>query len=153
MKTLEKNSIRYVPSELEYIYGASWVAHRALTDRTFRSKKELIQTFIHTVDTASLSEKLALLQLQPQLGKMLKSLPILKPHQFEAFMLFNTVYHIKFDFPFIISVKNKTVDQLLTIIEQRLANSPQEEFREALSQLHLIAANRLSAFIKTQSHS
>ncbi|WP_010290019.1 2-oxo-4-hydroxy-4-carboxy-5-ureidoimidazoline decarboxylase [Kurthia massiliensis] len=151
MKTMTKTSIHYAPANFAHIYGASWVAHRALANRAFRSKKELIRTFVHTMDTASLSEKLSLLQMQPQLGELLKTLPTLKTHQFEAFMLFNTVYHIKFDFPFIVSVKHKTVNDLLTIIEQRLSNTPQEEFREALSQLHLIATNRLRESFHTEA--
>lgn len=132
-------------------YDNGLIASRVLAQRPFRSPQHLTQTFIEAVDTLPVAQKKSLLRMQPQLGERLKALPPLKPHQFEKLMLFNTVYHIKFDYPFIIALTNETTDDIAAALEQRLANTPQQEFCEAIVQMHAHAKSRLAQLIETET--
>lgn len=153
MKTFEQIQALNTETFIHYFHNVyddeGVIARLVAMERPFRSTQQLIQAFIETVDTLPIKQKKALLQMQPQLGERLKALPPLKPHQFEKLMLFNTVYHIKFDYPFIISLKNESADEIARLLEARLAHTAQQEFCEAIVQLHTQAKSQLAQLIET----
>ena len=67
------------------------------------------------------------------------------PEEFARFTELNTAYTAKFGFPFIIAVRGMQRADILTAFEQRIHNTPEDEFRAALDQVHRIACLRLSA--------
>ena len=70
------------------------------------------------------------------------------PTEFERFRELNDKYKKKFDFPFILAVKGRTRQQILATFEQRLHNSLEDEFDEALNQIAHIAQLRLGELIQ-----
>lgn len=153
MKTIDDIQTLSTEAFIRYFqnvyYDEGLIARVVAMKRPFRSPQQLVQAFIEAVDTLPIKQKKALLQRQPQLGERLKALPPLKPHQFEKLMLFNTVYHIKFDYPFIISLKNESADEIARLLETRLAHTAQKEFCEAIVQLHTQAKYELAQLIET----
>jgi len=67
------------------------------------------------------------------------------PEEFARFSRLNTQYNAKFGFPFIIAVRGLSRADILKAFEQRIANSPEAEFRTALDQVHRIARLRLES--------
>jgi OHCU decarboxylase len=65
------------------------------------------------------------------------------PAEFEAFQRLNAAYKARFGFPFIIAVRGLTRQDILDRFGERLGNSAEAEFREALDQVHRIARLRL----------
>jgi OHCU decarboxylase len=63
--------------------------------------------------------------------------------EFEAFQNLNKRYKEKFGFPFILAVRGYHRAQILEIFKTRVENDLQDEFDEALSQVHRIALLRL----------
>ncbi len=64
--------------------------------------------------------------------------------EFEAFQTLNAAYKKKFGFPFILAVKGRNRAQILANFKGRVDCDIQEEFNEALAQVHQIALLRLS---------
>ena len=60
------------------------------------------------------------------------------------FTSLNDAYKAKFGFVFIMAVRGRSKDEILAAFEQRLKNSAEEEFREALMQIDRIAELRLT---------
>lgn len=67
------------------------------------------------------------------------------PEQFAEFTALNDRYKGRFGFPFILAVKGHNRSSILDIFRRRVENDPDTEFREALDQVHQIAAYRLQA--------
>lgn len=65
------------------------------------------------------------------------------PDEFRRFKKYNQAYKNKFNFPFIMAVKNSNRHQILAAFERRLPNTIKTERREALDQIHKIALFRL----------
>jgi 2-oxo-4-hydroxy-4-carboxy-5-ureidoimidazoline decarboxylase len=70
------------------------------------------------------------------------------PQEFARFTELNTLYNAKFGFPFIIAVRGLQRADILAAFERRIGNSPQDEFRTALDQVHKIARLRLVALAR-----
>ena len=116
-----------------------------------------------TVDNASDDRKLALLRAHPELAGKAATEGTLTPEstdeqsrarldlcsaqEFEKFHQLNTAYNEKFDFPFIMAVRNSTRTEILKAFEARLQNEREEELVTALEQVHQIARLRLEAFV------
>lgn len=64
--------------------------------------------------------------------------------EFKRFQEYNQAYKDKFNFPFIMAVKNSDRHQILESFAQRLPNTAEAEFRQALDQIHKIAGFRLA---------
>lgn len=115
-----------------------------------------------TVDNASDDRKLALLLAHPELaGKAATEgtltpestdeqsrarLDMCTPEELKKFHQLNSAYNEKFEFPFIMAVRNSTRTEVLHAFEIRLQNERQEELTTALEQVHQIAVLRLEAF-------
>jgi len=65
--------------------------------------------------------------------------------EFARFTALNARYGAKFGFPFIIAVRGLQRAEILSAFERRIGNSPEQEFRTALDEVHKIARLRLSA--------
>lgn len=67
------------------------------------------------------------------------------PEEFARFTVLNEAYKDKFGFIFIMAVKGSNRHQILAAFEERLHNSPDEEFDRALAEINKIALFRLQA--------
>ncbi len=65
--------------------------------------------------------------------------------EYRQFQSLNAAYRAKFDFPFIMAVRNSTRAEILTAFANRIENDYDEEFETALLEIHKIAALRLAA--------
>ena len=65
------------------------------------------------------------------------------PDEFSRFTQLNQAYKTKFGFPFIKAVKGSDRHQILAAFEQRINNSPEQEFAQALVEINKIAGFRL----------
>lgn len=65
--------------------------------------------------------------------------------EFARFTELNDAYKAKFGFPFIMAVKGSNRHQILAAFEERIHNSPEQEFARALAEINKIALFRLQA--------
>ena len=65
--------------------------------------------------------------------------------EFERFQSLNAAYKDKFDFPFVMAVRDSTRAQILDAFERRLGNDYDEEFETAIAEIHKIARLRIEA--------
>ncbi len=65
--------------------------------------------------------------------------------EFARFTELNTAYKDKFKFPFIMAVKGSNRHQILAAFEERIHNSPEQEFARALAEINNIALFRLQS--------
>lgn len=63
--------------------------------------------------------------------------------EFQRFTELNAAYKDKFRFPFIMAVKGSNRHQILAAFEERIHNSPEQEFTRALAEINNIALFRL----------
>jgi len=121
------------------------------------------------VDDATDDRKLALLRAHPELaGKAATEgtltaestdeqsrarLDLCTPEEFKKFHQLNSAYNEKFEFPFIMAVRNSTRAEILKAFETRLQNERQQELVTALEQVHQIAQLRLEAFVLAEHSS
>ena len=87
---------------------------------------------------------MAMASVQEQAGI---GLDRLTPEEYDRFLSLNQAYRNKFDFPFIIAVKNHTKDSILAAFEQRLQNSSDLERNQALAEIFQIAKFRLATMV------
>jgi 2-oxo-4-hydroxy-4-carboxy-5-ureidoimidazoline decarboxylase len=148
-------------SALGSIYEHSpWVAERTWAQRPFAGVGQLLAAMQRAVDAASPDEQLALLRAHPDLGTRARmsaastgeqagaGLDRLTPAEFERLQALNGAYREKFGYPFIFAVRNSTTDQILAALEARLSKTRDEEFAEALRQVHRIAQFRLESSVR-----
>ena len=65
------------------------------------------------------------------------------PEEFARFTALNDAYKARFGFPFILAVKGKSRAEILEAFEQRISNTPEEEFAAAMAQVERITFLRL----------
>ena len=135
--------------------GSPWVADRAFGLRPFRDLEAIHSAMTAAVAGATRDEQLALLRAHPDLGARARmseasvgeqagvGLDRLSPVEFHELQRLNTAYRQRFGFPFILAVKGSTKGELVEALEDRLAQSADEEFAEALGQAGRIARFRL----------
>ena len=63
--------------------------------------------------------------------------------EFDEFKKLNDLYKKKFNFPFILAVKEKTKIEILNNFRKRISSDPEIEFDEAVKQVKQIASLRL----------
>ncbi len=148
------------------VYESSpWVVKRAWPGRPFQDAAALQSTLRRMVEEASTAEQDALIRAHPDLGGRLAregrltadstreqsrlGLDRLGEAEHAEFTRLNDAYQSRFHFPFIICVgllaDRRRIHQAFL---DRLGNSPDQERREALRQIHLIAALRLSSLVE-----
>ena len=136
-----------------------WVAERAFAHRPFTSVDALHAAMVAAVDAASEEDRLALLRAHPRLAGRAAiasdltpesareqrgaGLDRCTPQQFAALCELNARYDARFDFPFILAVKGRDVEGILSALRTRVAHSQAQEMAEALRQVARIARFRL----------
>ena len=145
---------------LSTIYEHSpWVAEEAFAHRPFASRDHLVTFMKEAVEAAADETKLKLIRAHPDLGGKLAragklttestaeqaglGLDRLSEEEYQQFADLNASYLAKFNFPFIICAKLSTRPEVLAAFESRVENTREEEFEEALRQIHLIANLRI----------
>jgi 2-oxo-4-hydroxy-4-carboxy-5-ureidoimidazoline decarboxylase len=128
--------------------------------RPFKDRKALYRCMVDAVKSASSAEKLELIRAHPDLGSKAKmaiasvqeqagaGLDHLSPEEYDRFTALNRAYREKFDFPFIIAVKNHTKTSILEAFVHRLENSSATEINQALSEIAQIAEFRLLELVQ-----
>jgi len=141
---------------------SSWVAERVCRQRPFRSGAELRRLMQLAVEGAQRGEQLALLCAHPDLGTRAKigkfssreqqgaGLDQLTPDEYETLLLLNQQYRDRFGFPFIYAVRGSGKHDILRALMNRIESKPEDEFAQALREVHRIAAFRLSDLIEPQ---
>jgi len=109
--------------------------------------------------TASPARKLELLRAHPELAGRLAvagqlseassteqasaGLDRCTPEEYARFRSLNGAYQAKFGFPFIMAVKGRSREEILSAFERRLDNAPNQEMARALEEVEKIALLRL----------
>ncbi len=112
------------------------------------------------VDASPASARLKLLRAHPDLaGKLAlagglteeskseqtkSGLDQCTPEELEKFQTLNASYTAKFGFPFILAVSGYQRPEILSVFEKRQGNTPEQEFAEAVAQVHRIAMLRIA---------
>ena len=146
-----------------------WVAEQAYEEaRGIEDPDRLANIFASYVDAADSDVRLALIRSHPDLAgraavgarpagdtaelttashQEQKSAGIdqCTPEEYARFQTLNAHYKQKFDFPFIMAVRNSNRHEILRAFEQRLQNDPETEFINAICEIHKIAKLRLRA--------
>ena len=140
------------------VYESSpWVAERACGDGDPADPASAMRA---VVETAGRDRQLALLRAHPDLAGRLAvageltpessaeqagaGLDRCTPAEFAEFQDLNARYREKFGFPFILAVRGHDRSAILAAFRRRIGNDPDTEFREALDQVHRIAAFRIA---------
>ena len=146
--------------QFEHVFEHSaYIIERAFEKGAPATADVLFQQIVHVVASLTEEEQLQLLRAHPSLGAKIDmtdasvqeqtsaGLTSLSEAQYEAFSKMNVAYEERFGFPFIIAVKGKTVDDIYEVMERRIVNSYNEERREALEQVLLIARYRFEQIV------
>jgi 2-oxo-4-hydroxy-4-carboxy-5-ureidoimidazoline decarboxylase len=136
------------------------IAARAWAQRPFADLNDLHQKLVAVLQQFDSAEKLALICAHPDLGSRLKmaqasvqeqagaGLDRLSPGEFDRFQQLNQRYKAKFEFPFVIAVRNHTRVSILEAFDRRLQNSVEAERQQALTEIIQIAQLRLLNLIE-----
>ena len=140
-----------------------WVAERveALLDGASTDTERLAALMADCVDNAAVETQLELIRAHPDLagkaqvaGKLTADstdeqssagLDQCTAEEFDKFQSLNTAYKEKFEFPFIMAVRESTRDEILQAFSGRIENDYDMEFETALQEIHKIARLRLAA--------
>jgi len=137
-----------------------WVAEKAFNSGPPKPSA-LPAVMRQIVEDASEAAKLSLLRAHPDLaGKLAKTgalteessseqasagLDQCSEAEYAEFTALNTRYKTRFGFPYILAVRGRQRHEILENFRSRVENSTEAEFREALDQVHQIAALRFEA--------
>ena len=164
MITLEKINNLDKPDFLT-IFGnvfekSEWISEKVFDLRPFKNFEDLFYKIIGIYENSDKEIILKILNSRPELA-IEKKLTINSKNEqknanlhectnkeYNEFKKLNTEYKKKFDFPFIIAVKGKSKNEILSYFRVRIKNSLDEEFLEAKKQVKKIATFRLEEIIK-----
>jgi 2-oxo-4-hydroxy-4-carboxy-5-ureidoimidazoline decarboxylase len=153
-----------------------WVAEKLVKNKDFCSSETTITALAAAmkmiVDEASQEKKMILLKAHPDLCEKVgqkdstvvltkesedeqsrAGLQSLTEEELARFTRLNNAYKGKFNFPFILAVRNASKYTVLGALEGRLPNPVEKEFPAALEQVHKIAWMRLLSLINTDEAS
>ena len=139
-----------------------WIAEQAF-DAGLNSSHDTAEglgaSMAAIVDASDKDAKLALLKAHPDLAGKLAvqgelteqstseqagaGLDQCTAEEFEEFQSLNERYKTGFGFPYILAVSGRNRAEILDNFRSRIDNSPEDEFAEALTQVHRIALIRL----------
>lgn len=141
-----------------------WIAAQAAAARPFADHTVLRDELARIIRGATDAQKIALLKAHPELagkeavagnltaassqeqaGAGLVNLSLQEKRHLKTF---NRDYHDKFDFPFIIAVRNHTKATIMAAMEERLTNDRDAELEAALEQIFEIARLRLETLFR-----
>ena len=139
---------------------SEWISEKVFDLRPFKNFEDLFSKIIGIYVNSDKKIILKILNSHPELAVEKKLTINSKNEQknanlnectndeYNEFKKLNIEYKKKFDFPFIIAVKEKSKDEILSYFRERIKNSLNEEFLEAKKQVKKIAAFRLEEIIK-----
>ncbi len=131
------------------------IATTAWQARPFTDIENLHQTMAAIVMKMTDKEQLQLICAHPDLGSKVKmadasvqeqstiGLDRLSAEEYDRFQQLNQSYKEKFDFPYIIAVRNHTKDTILMNFMERLQNNLDTEKKQAIAEIIEIARWRL----------
>jgi 2-oxo-4-hydroxy-4-carboxy-5-ureidoimidazoline decarboxylase len=140
--------------------NSPWVAEGAYHHIPFRSGEHLHSVMMETARSAEEKQWKALLRAHPDLATRLEVSPLsaeeqqgaglnqLTPEEFIVLQDLNEKYTEKFNFPFILAVRGKNKDDIISAIRERVQRSQQEETVQALSEISVITRFRLQDMIQ-----
>ncbi|MGH2967722.1 MAG: 2-oxo-4-hydroxy-4-carboxy-5-ureidoimidazoline decarboxylase, partial [Solirubrobacteraceae bacterium] len=135
--------------------GAPWIAPEVAHTRPFDSLYAMRHAFHSALFEAPAERQLELIRSYPDLAAKVAlgpesrrdqswaGLDRLNPEEYERFDSLNEEYRRKFDFPFIICVRENTKETILESFERRVQNTPAQERMAALVEIAKIANLRL----------
>jgi OHCU decarboxylase len=139
-----------------------WVAEETFGDDLDpAATNSLAVCFAECVDNASRDRRLALIRAHPDLAgraaisgeltdesteeQSSAGIDQCTAEEFAQFQDMNKRYKMKFEFPFVMAVRDSNRAAILSAFEERLQNSSEEEFERAIEEIHQIARLRLEA--------
>jgi 2-oxo-4-hydroxy-4-carboxy-5-ureidoimidazoline decarboxylase len=136
-----------------------WVARAAWRQQPFQGHEDLHRAFDAAIREAPREQQLALIRAHPELAgreaaageltaessseQASAGLHRLAPHDAAALRAANAAYREKFGFPFVVCVREHTVQSIIANARARLAHSHDEEIDAALTEIGKIARLRL----------
>ncbi len=139
---------------------APWVAERAWESRPFRTRAVLHERMLDAVRQASPEQQLSLLRGHPDLATRLQvtdysaqeqrsaGLDQLSENEYSAFMAGNQAYTDKFGFPFIMAIKGKSKEEILSAMQERIDNDEATEKQTAFVEISKITGFRLEQLLE-----
>ena len=136
-----------------------WIADKAYNLKPFNNFNELSSTIRKIYENSSKEDFLKIFNAHPELAVEQKltedsqkeqnnaNLNQCSNEEFNEFQNLNIKYKKKFGFPFIIAVKGKNKNEILTNFRKRIKNETSLEFEEAKKQVKKIANFRLKEII------
>ena len=136
-----------------------WIADSAYNLKPYKNTKELSATMVKIYENSKKKDCLKIFNAHPELAveKNLtedsrseqnnSNLDQCNDDEFNEFQILNNQYKKKFGFPFIISVKGKSKNEILNNFKKRIKNEINLEFKEAKEQVKKIANSRLNKII------
>ena len=147
--------------QLGGIYEHSpWVAESVWPKHPFPSRDALRELMHAAVENSGRDSTLALLLAHPDLGTRARlggvsareqksaGLDRLSEGEEEILLILNRKYRDKFGFPFIYAVRGSNKNDVLIALNVRLESDAQDEFAQAMFEVHRIAAFRLEDLIE-----
>ncbi|MEM9818741.1 MAG: 2-oxo-4-hydroxy-4-carboxy-5-ureidoimidazoline decarboxylase [Cyanobacteria bacterium P01_D01_bin.6] len=137
------------------------IARQTWPQRPFSNIEALHHSMVAVMQTLPTEEKLRLIRAHPDLGTKAKmadasvqeqasvGLDQLSAEEFAMFETLNQTYRDRFQFPFIVAVKEHNQHSILEAFRQRLTHDFETERRTALTEIAKIAGYRLAALIVT----
>jgi OHCU decarboxylase len=143
-----------------FAYESSpWVAERAYERRPFDDLAGVIAALRETVEAATEDEQLALICAHPDLagraavaGELTPAstseqasagLDRLDPATHARLTGFTARYRRRFGFPYVVCVREHTVESIVANAKSRISHDRPTELRTAIAEIHKIAALRL----------
>ncbi|WP_232318189.1 2-oxo-4-hydroxy-4-carboxy-5-ureidoimidazoline decarboxylase [Salisediminibacterium beveridgei] len=137
-----------------------WVAESAYDQGgPFLSTDDVYRRMLTAMHAGSEEQKLSLLRAHPDLGGRIQmteasvaeqkgaGLDQLSAEEYQTLQELNTLYTEKFGFPFILAVKGKTKEEIITNLKERIHHTKEKEFATALHEVGKIAGFRLHDLI------
>jgi OHCU decarboxylase len=140
-----------------------WIAELAWERRPFAGLDALLACMTAIVAESPLERRVALIAAHPDLagrvareGRLTPSstseqasagLDRLTPDELARFDTLNVAYRVRFEFPFVVCVREQTKDSILEALERRARNERAAEIQTALGEIGKIARLRLNGVI------
>ena len=147
-----------------------WIAEAVCTATSGPSVSTAVELSVlmrKVVEQSNRDQKLSLINAHPDLSGKLAQAKLLTPDSYieqtsagldqltaderDQFAQLNEAYKLKFGFVFIIAVRGKSKQEILSAFKKRLAHSADDEFAEALVQIHQIALLRIKSIFERVS--
>ena len=162
---IEKDLNSISENEFTTMFGSvfeksEWIATEAYRHKPFKNYQDLVNKMIKIYESCSIDQIVNILNLHPKLAieKKLTSfsskeqtgakLDKCSKEELVEFDKLNFDYEKKFNFPFIIAVKDKSKKEILENFRIRINNDYEKEFQEAKKQVTKIALLRLNEILE-----